>query len=94
MFQYGVLLLELITGQSFESEGEDLMKWIQHTGFSSMIQKMVDSDLGENYDFGEVMCLLNIARLCTTTTTTTDGDQTQISIRQILRYLQNNLVEL
>lgn len=83
MFQYGVLLLELITGQSFESEGEDLMKWIQDTGFSSMIQKMVDSDLGENYDFGEVRRLLNIARLCTTTTT--DGDQPKISIRQILR---------
>lgn len=91
MFQYGVLLLELITGQSFESEGEDLMKWIQDTRFSSEIQKMVDSDLGENYDFGEVRCLLNIARLCTSITK--DGDQPKISIRQILRYLQNRLVE-
>ncbi|THU61226.1 hypothetical protein C4D60_Mb07t21070 [Musa balbisiana] len=85
VFQFGVLLLELITGQSLFNEAE-IVQWIQESGFAYSIHKMVDTDLGDSYDSKELESLLIIARLCTKT-----ENDTLISIPQILRYLQGRL---
>ena len=85
VFQFGVLLLELITGQSLFNEAE-IVQWIQESGFAYSIHKMVDTDLGDSYDSKELQSLLIIARLCTKT-----ENDTLISIPQILRYLQGRL---
>lgn len=85
IFQLGVLILELITGQS-EKEGTDLVLWVQETGFSRSVYKMVDPDLEDNYDSKELRKLLTVARVCTKTS----GKPT-CSIQQILRYLQGKL---
>ncbi|KAJ8470836.1 hypothetical protein OPV22_025179 [Ensete ventricosum] len=85
VFQFGVLLLELITGQSLFNEAE-IVQWIQESRFAYSIHKMVDTDLGDSYDSKELESLLIIARLCTKT-----ENDTLISIPQILRYLQGQL---
>eukprot|EP00268_Persea_americana_P047976 TRINITY_DN5033_c0_g1_i1.p1 TRINITY_DN5033_c0_g1~~TRINITY_DN5033_c0_g1_i1.p1 ORF type:complete len:306 (+),score=53.09 TRINITY_DN5033_c0_g1_i1:192-1109(+) len=86
VFQYGVLLLELVTGQSFGNEDMDLVKWVQESAFTDSIHKMVDTDLGNSYDSKEVKSLLVIARLCTKNEGTGS-----ITIKQVLRYLQRTL---
>ncbi|XP_026663741.1 probable receptor-like protein kinase At1g49730 isoform X2 [Phoenix dactylifera] len=82
LFQFGVLILELITGQSLGGDDE-LVQWVQESGFVYSMHKMVDADLGDSYDSKELKSLLVLARLCTKT-----GDGPLISIPQILRYLQ------
>ncbi|KAI5575927.1 hypothetical protein BDE02_09G011100 [Populus trichocarpa] len=82
-FQLGVLILELITGQSSENGITDLIQWIQESGYRSSIQKMIDPDLGNNYDSRELKNLLAVARLCIKS-----GDKPKFSIPQIFRYLQ------
>ncbi|KAJ0020016.1 hypothetical protein Pint_31666 [Pistacia integerrima] len=54
IFQLGVLILELITGQSSEEGGEDLIQWIQESCLGSSIPRMIDPDLGNNYDSREL----------------------------------------
>ncbi|OVA07186.1 Protein kinase domain [Macleaya cordata] len=85
IFQLGVLILELITGQSSEEEGTDLVQWVQESSFTrtSSIHKMIDPDLGNSYDSRELKSLLAVARFCTKT-----GEKPTFSIQQILRYLQ------
>ncbi|MQM23359.1 hypothetical protein Taro_056423 [Colocasia esculenta] len=83
LFQFGVLILELVTGQSFGSEGKELMQWIQQSNITHSMHNMVDSDLGSTYNPKELKSLLTIARLCTKV-----GDEPVISISQVLRYLQ------
>ncbi|PKU81374.1 probable receptor-like protein kinase At1g49730 [Dendrobium catenatum] len=85
VFQFGVLILELITGQSMGDEDEPL-RWIQGSGFAYSMHKMVDADLGGNYDSRELKSLLIIARLCTKA-----DEESIISIPQILRYLQGKI---
>lgn len=85
MFQFGLLILELVTGQSLGDEDE-LVQWVQESGFALSMHKMVDADLGDNYDSKELKCLLIIARLCTS-----GADEPVISIPQILRYLQGKV---
>lgn len=85
VFQFGVLILELITGQSLGGDDE-LIQWVQESGFAYSMHKMVDADLGDSYDSKELKSLLVIARLCTKT-----GDGPLISIPQILRYLQGKI---
>lgn len=85
VFQLGVLILELITGQSMGDENE-LLRWIQGSGIAYSMHKMVDTDLGGNYDSRELKSLLIIARLCTKV-----DDESIISIPQILRYLQGKM---
>ncbi|WOL08932.1 putative receptor-like protein kinase [Canna indica] len=85
VFQFGMLLLELITGQSLVNETE-IVQWIQESGFACSIHKMVDTDLGDSYDSKELESLLIVARLCTKS-----ENNTLISIPQILRYLQSHL---
>ncbi|XP_010247785.1 PREDICTED: probable receptor-like protein kinase At1g49730 [Nelumbo nucifera] len=86
VFQLGVLILELITGQSSEKEGTNLVQWIQGSNFASSMHMMVDPDLGNNYDSRELKTLLNVARLCTKT-----GDKPKITVPQILWYLQRRI---
>lgn len=85
VFQFGALILELVTGQSLGDEDE-LVQWVQESGFVYSMHKMVDADLGDNYDSKELKSLLIIARLCTRNT-----DEPVISIPQILRYLQGKV---
>ncbi|KAE8733091.1 senescence-associated family protein [Hibiscus syriacus] len=46
VFQLGVLILELITGQSSGQGGTDLIQWVQGSRLSSSIDMMIDPDLG------------------------------------------------
>nr|AMM42975.1 LRR-RLK [Vernicia montana] len=86
IFQLGVLILELITGQSSEKGSTDLVQWIQGSRFGSSIQKMIDPDLGNSYDSRELKNLLAVARLCIKS-----GDKPKFSIPQIFRYLQKKV---
>ncbi|KAF0907459.1 hypothetical protein E2562_017392 [Oryza meyeriana var. granulata] len=88
VFQYGVLILELVTGQSPGSEGE-LVQWVQEPGFACTMYKMVDADLGNTYDSKELRNLVIIARLCTR-----PGNDAMVSIPLILRYLQGKVANL
>ncbi|KAF5744928.1 Kinase superfamily protein isoform 1 [Tripterygium wilfordii] len=86
VFQLGVLILELVTGQSSGEGGTDLIEWIQEAHFSSSIYKMIDPDLGNNYDSRELKILLAVARLCIKPVS-----RPTCSIPQIFRYLQKKV---
>ncbi|KAM1149482.1 hypothetical protein ACFX15_029729 [Malus domestica] len=86
MFQLGVLILELITGQSSENGGADLVQWIRESRFCSSIHKMLDPDLGSSYDSRELKSLLAVAKLCVRC-----GDKPKASMQQILRYLRKKI---
>ncbi|KAE8790585.1 Somatic embryogenesis receptor kinase 1 [Hordeum vulgare] len=87
VFQYGVLLLELVTGQSPGGGNGELVRWVQEPGFAGSMQRMVDADLGGTYDAGELRDLVIVARLCTR-----PGSGTAVVlIPQVLRYLQGKL---
>ncbi|EEF46541.1 Serine/threonine-protein kinase PBS1, putative [Ricinus communis] len=83
IFQLGVLILELITGQSSEKGSTDLVQWIQGSRFRSSMQKMIDPDLGNSYNSRELKNLLAVARLCINS-----GNDPKFSLPQIFRYLQ------
>lgn len=78
-----MLILELVTGQSSEMEGSDLIEWIQESRFFSSIDKMLDPDLGNNYDGTELKSLLAVAKLCIKS-----WDKPSYTIPQLFRYLQ------
>ncbi|CAL8162442.1 unnamed protein product [Prunus armeniaca] len=86
MFQLGVLILELITGQSSDDRAADLVQWIREYRFCSSIHKMLDPDLGNSYDSRELKSLLAVAKLCVRY-----GDKPKISILQVLRYLHKKI---
>ena len=86
IFQLGVLILELITGQSSEMEGSDLIQWIQESRFYSSIHNMIDPDLGNNYDSRELKNLLAVAKLCIKS-----RDKPAFTIPQLFRYLQRKV---
>ncbi|KAG9445266.1 hypothetical protein H6P81_016606 [Aristolochia fimbriata] len=83
IFQFGVLILELITGQFLGNGDTEVVEWVQGSGLTDSIHNMVDADLGYSYDSNELKSLLIIAKLCTKS----DG-KPMISVPQILRYLQ------
>ncbi|KAJ3669952.1 hypothetical protein LUZ60_010276 [Juncus effusus] len=85
IFQYGMMILELITGQSLSGENE-LVRWVQQAGFTGTMHKMVDADLGNTYDSKELHSLLVVARLCTK-----NGNESFVSVPQIHRYLQKRV---
>ncbi|XP_057808002.1 probable receptor-like protein kinase At1g49730 [Salvia miltiorrhiza] len=86
IFQLGLLILELITGQSSDKGGVDLAEWVQEPRFLRSIHKMIDPDLGNTYDPRELNGLLNVARLCIRSV-----DETRIYTPQILWYLQKKI---
>ncbi|CAN6213156.1 unnamed protein product [Urochloa humidicola] len=93
VFQYGVLVLELVTGQSSGGDGE-LVRWVQEPGFAGSMNRMVDADLGGVYDARELRDLVIVARLCTRHGSDGDGGGAVISIPQIVRYLQGKVERL
>ncbi|CAL0321826.1 unnamed protein product [Lupinus luteus] len=84
VFQLGVLILELVTGQSSEMEGSDLIEWIQESRFYSSIDKMIDPDLGNNYDCRVLKSLLAVAKLCIKS----KDKPSSFTMPQLFRYLQ------
>lgn len=86
IYQLGVLILELITGQSSDGTGADLIKWIQGTNFARSMNKMIDPDLGNSFDYKDVRNLLSIAKLCIKS-----REKPRFSIPQIFRYLQSKV---
>lgn len=86
IFQLGLLILELITGQSSERNGADLVQWVQETYISRSMHKIMDPDIGNNYNQTEVHSLLNVARLCIKSM-----DKPKIYTSQILWYLQEKV---
>ncbi|KAL8501059.1 hypothetical protein ACS0TY_020578 [Phlomoides rotata] len=86
VFQLGLVILELITGQSSDKGGVDLVQWVQQPRFPKSINKMIDPDLGNNYDPRELNGLLNVARLCIKSV-----DKPRIHTPQILWYLQKKI---
>ncbi|GJN10244.1 hypothetical protein PR202_ga28322 [Eleusine coracana subsp. coracana] len=88
VFQYGVLVLELVTGQSPGGDGE-LVRWVQEPGIAGSMHRMVDADLGGAYDARELRDLVIVARLCTG-----HGDDGVVSMPQIVRYLQKKVERL
>ncbi|XP_024017043.1 probable receptor-like protein kinase At1g49730 [Morus notabilis] len=86
IYQLGVLILELITGQSSEKGGADLVQWIQESRFRSSMHNMIDPDLGNTYDSRELRSLLAIAKLCIGS-----GDKPTFSVLQVFRYFQKKV---
>ena len=86
IFQLGVLILELVTGQSSDEGNSDIVEWIQESCFRSSIEKMIDPDLGDDFDSRELKKLLIVARLCIKT-----KDKPTFSVPQILRYIQKKV---
>lgn len=86
VFQLGLLILELITGQSSGEGGVDLIKWVQEFSFPKSIHNMIDPDLGNNYDSRELKGLLAVARLCVKSV-----DKPTIFVSQIFWYLQKKV---
>jgi hypothetical protein len=59
---------------SITSEGgADLIQWVQGSSFASSMHKMIDPDLGNNYNSSEFKKLLAVAKLCIKS-----GDKTNI----------------
>jgi hypothetical protein len=88
VFRYGVLVLELVTGQSPGGDGE-LVRWVQEPGFAGSMHRMLDADLGGAFDAAELRDLVLVARLCTRR----GDDDDVVSMPQVVRYLQGKVVE-
>ncbi|PPE00450.1 hypothetical protein GOBAR_DD02546 [Gossypium barbadense] len=86
VYQLGVLILELITGQSSEQGGTDLIQWVQGSRLSSSIHMMIDPDLGNNYDARELKKLLVVARLCIKS-----KSNPKFPVSQVFRFLQKKV---
>ncbi|KAI3499102.1 hypothetical protein L1887_34895 [Cichorium endivia] len=86
MYQLGLLILELITGQSSEKTGPDLIQWIEESCFPTSMDNMIDPDLGNNYDSRELKGLLAVARFCIKSV-----DKPNSFTPQIYRYLQRKV---
>ncbi|CAA0813006.1 Protein kinase superfamily protein [Striga hermonthica] len=86
IFQLGLVILELVTGQSSEKGGLDLIEWVKEPNFLRSINKMIDPDLGNTYDRKELNGLLNVARLCIDSV-----NKQRVCTPQILWYLQKKI---
>ncbi|XP_050230923.1 probable receptor-like protein kinase At1g49730 [Mercurialis annua] len=85
IYELGVLILELVTGQSSEKGSADLVQWVRGSCFRSSMLRMIDPDLGNSYDSRELQKLLAVARLCINS-----GNYPKFSILQVFRYLQKS----
>ncbi|KAI7750959.1 hypothetical protein M8C21_031789 [Ambrosia artemisiifolia] len=86
MYELGLLILELITGQSSDKTGTDLSQWIEESCFPTSIHNMIDPDLGNNYDSRELKGLLAVARFCIKS-----ADEPNSFTPEIYRYLQKKV---
>ncbi|KAL3616053.1 hypothetical protein CASFOL_040347 [Castilleja foliolosa] len=86
IFQLGLVILELITGQSSDKGGVDLIQWVKESNFPRSIDQMIDPDLGNSYDSKELNGLLNVARLCINSV-----NKPRVYTPQILWYLQKKI---
>ncbi|PWA39810.1 Protein kinase, catalytic domain-containing protein [Artemisia annua] len=86
MYQLGLLILELITGQSSDRTGADLSQWIEESCFPTSMDNMIDPDLGNNYNTRELKGLLAVARFCIKS-----EDKPNSFTPQIYRYLQRKV---
>ncbi|PSR86428.1 Receptor-like protein kinase precursor [Actinidia chinensis var. chinensis] len=86
IFQLGLLILELVTGQCSEEGGGDIIQWVQESCYSRSIHKMLDPDLGNNFDSRELKGLLAVARLCIKSV-----DKPPLFTTQVFRYLQKKV---
>lgn len=80
-------MLELITGQSSDRQGEDLIEWVQHSCIANSIDKMIDPDLGNSYNSRELQKVLAVARLCIKSR----YEPPSFSITHVYRYLQKKI---
>uniref|UniRef100_A0A7N0VM90 non-specific serine/threonine protein kinase n=1 Tax=Kalanchoe fedtschenkoi TaxID=63787 RepID=A0A7N0VM90_KALFE len=73
VFGYGVMLLELITGQKaftlarLASDEDDvlLLDWVKGNLKDKKLEKLVDADMEGNYDINEAEQLIQVSLLCT-----------------------------
>lgn len=86
IYQLGLLIIELITGQSSDEGGVDLIQWVQDSRSHISIDNMIDPDLGNNYDSRELESLLAVARLCIKSV-----DKPNSFTHQIFLYLQEKV---
>ncbi|OIT26648.1 hypothetical protein A4A49_25893 [Nicotiana attenuata] len=87
IYQLGLLILELVTGQSSEDGGVDLVQWVQDSRLRRRsIHQMIDPDLGDSYDFRELKGLLAVAKMCVQSI-----HKPTIKTPQILWFLQKKL---
>ncbi|XP_031387353.1 probable receptor-like protein kinase At1g49730 isoform X2 [Punica granatum] len=86
IFQLGVLILELITGQSSEEGGFDLIQWVQENRLGGSVHNLIDPDLGSDYSSRELENLLDVARACIRS-----RDKPVFSAAKLLRYLQKKI---
>lgn len=89
IFQLGLVLLELITGQSSETGGVDLVHWVRESHVPRSINRMIDPDLGNDYNNTELKVLLAVARLCIDSVDEPSSSRNNKS--QILRYLKTQI---
>lgn len=81
-----MLILELITGQSSEEGGFDLIQWVQENRLTGSIHNLIDPDIGSDYSPKELKNLLDVARACIRY-----KDKPIFSAAKLLRYLQKKI---
>lgn len=86
IFQLGLVILELITGQSSETGLADLIHWVRESHVPRSTNRMIDPDLGNDYNSTELKGLLAVARLCIDSV-----DEPSRNTSQILRYLKTQI---
>ncbi|KAK6916428.1 SPARK domain [Dillenia turbinata] len=80
---YGVLLLELVTGRRAIQDGKNLVEWSQtYLTSDSKITELVDLNLGHSFDFDQLQTVVTVIRWCTQR----EG-RARPSIKQVLRLL-------
>ncbi|CAH9146005.1 unnamed protein product [Cuscuta epithymum] len=83
IYGYGVILLELVTGRRAIQDNKNLVEWAQvYITSDSKITELVDPNIGDSFDFDQLLTLVAIIRGCTQR----EG-RTRPSIKQVLRLL-------
>lgn len=83
IYSYGIVLLELITGRRAIQDNKNLVEWSQtYLNPESRITELVDTNLGDTYDFDQLQTTVTIVRWCTQR----EG-RDRPSIKQVIRLL-------
>ncbi|XP_048439217.1 BRASSINOSTEROID INSENSITIVE 1-associated receptor kinase 1-like isoform X2 [Pyrus x bretschneideri] len=91
VFGYGVMLLELITGQrGFDPQlaSDDnlmLVDWVKRLLKNRRLETLVDSDLNRNYIYDQVEQLIQVALLCTQ-----DSPRERPKMSEVVQMLEGN----